>query len=99
MERPTLGRAFPWLKLIGVLIVAAGRSTSGAEPGPAASTPNEALTSINVEFRASYARARAERLARSGPVLLFDGEKLLLLRGDERRVGTPVGPAYHHLKT
>jgi hypothetical protein len=31
-------------------------------------------------------------------VLLFDGEKLLLIQGDRRRSGTPVGPAYHHLK-
>jgi hypothetical protein len=67
-------------------------SGSGAEP------PGDSLAELNAEFRAAYSRSRAEMLRRSGPVILFDGERLVFLRDGERREGTPVGAAYHHLK-
>jgi hypothetical protein len=57
------------------------------------------LVELNAEFRAAYARARAEVLAHNGPVIVFDGEKLVLLDQGRRSEGTPVAAEYHRLKT
>lgn len=54
-------------------------ATSRAEP-----PETDALLRLNGEFRKVYARERAAALARGGPVILADGDRLVLFRGKER---------------
>src|SRR5262245_23397600 len=66
---------------------------------PAATRPaTDPLAAMNQEFRATYARARADLLRQTEPVLLYDGEKLVLLRGSQRLEGTPLPAVYDRLK-
>lgn len=92
-RRPVAARMLAACLFLGSAGIAAG-----AEPPATAPAPIDSLAELNAEFLASYARSRAEMLRRSGPVILFDGEKLVLLRNGERREGTPVAAAYDHLK-
>jgi hypothetical protein len=59
----------------------------------AASVPSEAsagqtnkdpLVELNSRFRAAYAQARKELLAKQGPVIIADGDSVILLRGGKR---------------
>jgi hypothetical protein len=57
------------------------------------------LIAFNAAFRASYAQAKAARLARGGPVLLVDGDRLALYRDGVRLSnGLIRPPLYHRLK-
>src|SRR5262245_29399782 len=70
-------------------------SLSPAQPAEAANP----LLDVNKAFRAVYAAARNDVLARMGPVILVSGDDLVLLR-DGRRTEAKVIPAiYHTLKT
>jgi hypothetical protein len=52
---------------------------SGAAPAP------DPLATVNAEFRQQYAHARAEALARTGPVIVvYEGDKIVLLRNGAR---------------
>ena len=52
---------------------------SGAAPAP------DPLVTVNAECRKQYASARAEALARTGPVIVvYEGDKLVLLRNGKR---------------
>jgi hypothetical protein len=60
----------------------------------------DASAKLNQQFRASYAAARADVLRVTYPVLLYDGSKLVLLAGPEKRLeGKPVPALYHRLKS
>jgi hypothetical protein len=68
---------------------------SPAQPAESANP----LLEVNKAFRAAYAAARKDVLARTGPVILISGDDLVLLR-DGRRTEAKVVPAiYHTLKT
>lgn len=56
------------------------------------------LAAINGEFRATYARVRADAVAELRPIIVFDGEKFTLIRGEQREPSRPVPPTYHRLK-
>jgi hypothetical protein len=57
------------------------------------------LAKLNQQFRVSYAAARQDVLRATYPVLLYDGAKLVLLKGPEKRLeGKPVPALYHRLK-
>ncbi len=65
----------------------------------AAESPTvDPLLTINKQFRKTYAQVRAARLARSGPVIVAAGEKLLLLRGKEREEAEIDLTKYHQFK-
>ncbi len=70
--------------------------------GPAflqADTPAaDPLRTLNQAARTSYARARADMLARSGPIIWVDGGHLVLLRGKKRSETEAVPALYEHLK-
>ncbi len=75
----------------------AGRMPSTAmAQGPAA---DDAFASLNKAFRAAYAANRAELLARTRPVILAEGDKLVLLRQGSRAEVAVNPPLYHALKT
>jgi hypothetical protein len=66
---------------------------------PAGPVQPPALTALNDAFRAAYADARSRVLARSGSILIVNGDNLALLRGGRRveaNVGTPI---YDPVKT
>lgn len=56
------------------------------------------LLTLNKQFRKSYSRSRAAMLARQGPVIVVDGEKLILRHGKERQETEVDLRKYHHLK-
>ena len=57
------------------------------------------LLEVNKAFRAAYAAARKDVLARTGPVILVSGDELVLLRDGKRTEATVVPAIYHMLKT
>jgi hypothetical protein len=87
--------------LVGLVCAAIGQvpsvtvSKPATEPAPAA----DSLTTLNDAFRAAYRRAQQAVLARSGPVILAEGDYLVFKQRD-RRVEVPYVPAvYHALKS
>jgi hypothetical protein len=67
--------------------------------GVTAQSPQvDPLLTINKQFRKTYSQVRAAKLARTGPVIVVDGEKLVLLRGKEREESEIDLTRYHHLK-
>jgi len=70
-----------------------------ASLSPAQTADADPLLDVNKVFRAAYAAARKDVLARTGPVIIVSGDELVLLR-DGRRAEAKVVPAiYHTLKT
>jgi hypothetical protein len=71
-------------------------------PAAAAEPPKKAeadpLLELNKKFQAAYARARKETLAKSGPVLLVEGDSVVLLRNGKRSEAAVVPVLYHTLK-
>jgi len=64
-----------------------------------AGVSEDALEQLNLAFRQVYVQAKAGALARSGAVLLVDGDRLLLFRHDTQVGEAVIHPAlYHRLK-
>jgi hypothetical protein len=70
-------------------------SLSPAQPAEA---PNP-LLDVNKAFRAAYAAARKDLLARTGLVILVSGDDLVLLRDGKRTEAKVVPAIYHMLKS
>jgi hypothetical protein len=66
--------------------------------GDGGKTPPDPLLELNGDFRAAYAQARQELLAKTGPVLVVLGDDLALLRGGKRTQVRAVPEIYHTLK-
>ena len=58
----------------------------------------DALTSLNETFRALYKKSRAAELARTSPILLAAGDKLILVRQGQFTESPDVPVQYHQLK-
>ena len=54
---------------------------------------------LNLTFRELYATARQERLEGTGPIVIVQGDSLVLLTKGGRKQGETRGPNYHDLKT
>jgi hypothetical protein len=65
---------------------------------PGAAAAPDPLAAVNDTFRAAYRRAREEALSRTGPVILVEGDDLVLKFGLERSKVTYVPKEYHALK-
>ena len=83
--------SYRWIRLIGlVAVLFAGeqaRKNSAADAAAEASTPQknkDPLVELNNRFHAAYAQARKELLAKQGPVIIADGDNLILLRRGQR---------------
>lgn len=81
---------------VGIALFA--HQSIGAPLAEEKATAVDPLATINDEFRTTYARVRAEAVAKTRPIILFDGEKLTLLRDEQRESSTPVPATYHRLK-
>jgi hypothetical protein len=87
----------PWACVIGLLT---------GWPAPAQDPPTEKtavqaadpLATLNAGFRAAYRRARSEALAGARPVVLVEGDNLVLLWQGGREEAQAIPAAYHHLK-
>lgn len=64
---------------------------------PVASGPDPFQT-INQKFRLAHFRARKELLAKAGPVILLNGDELVLVRKGKRQEVKFVPQLYHDLK-
>ena len=70
-----------------------------AQDAPAGSAKDPLLEALNGEFRAQYQQALAEALAPAGPVILEEGDDLILVHNGAR-VTVRVKPVeYHELKS
>ncbi|HEV3081363.1 MAG TPA: hypothetical protein VGY66_16395 [Gemmataceae bacterium] len=72
-----------------------------AQTGPAARNGKpapDALADLNKGFRDAYARSRADVLASSGPVIVVEGDELVLLNSSKRSVAKVIPETYHSLK-
>ncbi|MBA4016865.1 MAG: hypothetical protein C0483_06740 [Pirellula sp.] len=88
-----------WLQVwlfAGVAFAAA--QALGAPPAEAPVRVDDPLAAINGEFRSTYARVRADAVAKTRPIILFDGEKFTLLQGEQRITSSLVPATYHRLK-
>ena len=77
------------LLLTAILAVAAARADA---------PPSDALARTNADFRAIYREAKARVLAGAGPVLLVEGDVLVLRNGSERKTERFLPPGYAALK-
>jgi hypothetical protein len=64
----------------------------------AAEQPADPLVVLNQSFRSAYQRGRAETLAHAGPVILVEGDNLVLLHDGRRSQVTFMPAAFHALK-
>jgi hypothetical protein len=79
-----------------VLAVLAG---TGLPSAPPPTLPPDPLIEANDIFRAIYKRAREDALARTGPVILAQGDELVLRYGVQRETARYTPAVYHTLKT
>jgi hypothetical protein len=82
-------------KAAATVIILAGVAATVARAAPTAADP---LLTINKQFRKIYSQTRAAKLARNGPLIVVEGEKLVLLHGKERQEAEIDLTKYHHLK-
>lgn len=73
-------------------------SPLGAQVGRAESAKDPLLDSLNGEFRAQYQLALSESLERAGPLILEEGDDLILIRNGERTRVSVKPVEYHELK-
>ncbi len=64
-----------------------------------AHTDYDSIKRLNDAFRQAYAKTRDQVLQQSGPIILVQGHRLILINGDKRLEGSIVNNAYHDLKT
>jgi hypothetical protein len=95
---------FPFNGPISVFVLGAALAAAPAPPAAVPMPPPEdqatadSLLALNDASRAAYRRAKQEALARTGPVILVEGDKLVLSSGG-RRIEVRFTPdLYHALK-
>ncbi len=82
------------LLLAALAGVAVGRAP--APPAPQAASAADPLMILNESFRAAYRRTKEANLARNGPVILMEGDNIVLRRGGTR-LEVPYTPAVYHV--
>jgi hypothetical protein len=60
--------------------------------------PSDPLTELNTAFRSAYGKRQAETLAQAGPIVLAEGDSLVLLHKGKREEAAVVPARYHELK-
>ena len=78
-----------------LLALTAALTVAGA---PADAPPPDALAQANADFHAMYREAKARALASAGPVLMVEGDTLVLRDGAARKTVKFLPPGYTALK-
>jgi len=85
-----------------LVLLSSGASEVACEAGSGAHFATERaddpLVGLNQAFREAYANCRQRLLNRSGPVILVEGDNLVLLHNGHRREAKVVPDDYHVLK-
>jgi hypothetical protein len=92
-----MNRAFPghWLLSIAAALTITLIPVRGDEPEKRAAY---SLGTLNDMFRNAYASSRKAVLASAGPVILVEGDNLVLVRDGKRTEARVIPEAYHALK-
>src|SRR5262249_52177533 len=102
----TSRRRTSWAVLTAILVFTPGVRPAPAPPAPVtspptakpqASAPHDPLVVLNDDSRALYRRAKEAALARTGPVILVEGDALVLRDCDRRTEARFVPDTYHVL--
>ena len=80
------------------IVVVAFLALGLTPPAPQAQEKPEPLTSMNQVFRKAHAQARTAMLSKAEPIILVDGDDLVLLHKGKRHPARVVPEAYHTLK-
>jgi len=84
--------------ILAPLFALSNRAPVFAQEPAAASAQDPLLDTLNGEFRTEYQQALAATLAQPGPMILEEGDNLILVRNGER-TSVNIKPAgYHELK-
>ncbi len=88
-------------RILGLAVLLGGLACAAVgqapAPPPAQTAPSaDPLTTLNDAFRAAYHRTKEANLDRSGPVILMEGDNVVLRRGGTR-VEVPYTPAVYHI--
>jgi hypothetical protein len=84
---------------IVILVVALACAAVGQAPAPPqvqTAPAADPLTTLNDAFHAAYLRTKEANLDRGGPVILMEGDNVVLRRGGTRRE-VPYTPAIYHV--
>jgi hypothetical protein len=80
-----------WSLLFGLVVVLflgerahQDSGSHGSVEASAGQQTKDPLDELNSRFRSAYAQARKELLAKQGPVIIADGDNVILLRGGQR---------------
>jgi hypothetical protein len=84
-----------FLLLAGLACAAAGQAPA---PPAGQAAPVDPLLTLNNAFRAGYQRTKESTLAHGGPVILVEGDKVVLRRGNARQEAAHTPAIYHVLK-
>jgi hypothetical protein len=90
-----------WDRRVGMLAILGASMAIGrgeATGRPDAPAPADPLVALNDRFHDAYRRARLDRLAQAGPVVLVGFKSLALLRQGKRSEVPFPPPIYHKLK-
>ena len=84
--------------ILAATLAGLSRGPTFAQEFTAARAPDPLLDTLNSEFRSQYQQALAATLAQPGPLILEEGDNLIMVRNGERTSVSikPVG--YHELK-
>src|SRR5262249_45195352 len=85
------------LALAGLACAAVGQAP--APPAPQGASATDPLMTFNDTFRAAYRRIKEATLAHGGPVILVEGDNVVLRRGVTRLEVQYTPAVYHVLKT
>lgn len=92
--RGAKGRTIWVAASLGAMSCAAMGQTPAPPPGQTA--PADPLTTLNDAFRTAYHRTKEANLDGGGPVILMEGDNVVLRRGGTR-VEVPYTPAIYHI--
>src|SRR4051794_38681755 len=82
-----------------LLCLSALRADERDRPEVANPAVADAFEEADLAFRDLYSRGRAATLARLGPVIVVEGDNLVLLRDGRRTEVGAIPPLYHRLKS
>jgi hypothetical protein len=84
--------------ILAILLVGLNHAPMFAREPATASAPDPLLDTLNSEFRAEYQQALAATLAQPDPMILEEGDNLILVRNGERTSVNVKPVEYHELK-